>query len=73
MSVSLIKNTPAPQSGYTPCACQDCMDDTVSSDVTKPELCEACAEAGCVVHDGPESTVFHPGMECQRDEPWSAF
>lgn len=32
-------------SGYTQCPC--CGDDTVSSDVTKPELCELCEEAGC--------------------------
>lgn len=58
-------------SGYTPCACRDCMDVTVSSDTSKPELCSECTEAGCVVHEGPEPTVFHPGTECLRDDAYS--
>lgn len=60
-----------PQSGYTPCACRDCMDDTMSSDMTKPELCSECSDAGCepcmwiVLHPGDECSVgrLH---ECQR-------
>ena len=36
--------------GYTSCPC--CGYDTISSDMSKPELCETCAEAGC----NPEGT-----------------
>lgn len=58
-----------PQSGYTPCACRDCMDTTVSSDVENPELCSECAEAGC------EAYIRRPDLgtgqyECQRDDAY---
>ena len=42
-------------SGYTSCACGTCFD-VVSDDMSKPDLCLPCEEAGCE-HDG----------ECQRD------
>jgi len=70
MSNTLNKNTPKPQSGYTPCACRDCMDTTVSSDIRSPELCEACTDAQCSrwrigqEADGPASWIF----DCQRDD-----
>jgi hypothetical protein len=35
------------QSGYTPCACKDCMDIAISSDDAYCDLCEFCKEAGC--------------------------
>ena len=50
-------------SGYTPCACRDCMELAISSDVKKPELCHACKRAGC---DGGECQAPYsddPGME----------
>jgi hypothetical protein len=34
-------------SGYTDCACRDCFDIAVSSDVKKPALCSECKAAGC--------------------------
>lgn len=34
-------------SGYTQCPC--CGDDTISSDMAKPELCELCEAAGCEI------------------------
>ena len=71
MSVSLVKNTPQPQSGYAPCACRDCMDTTVSSDITQPELCSECADAGCEVFPrgfNNSSVVW----ECQRDDAYGA-
>ena len=46
-------------SGYTFCACAGCFDETVSSDVNEPELCELCAEAGCSA-DGDD--------DCHRDD-----
>ncbi len=39
-------------SGYTNCACRDCFDVTVSSDLAEPELCSLCDEAGCEPADG---------------------
>lgn len=67
MSVSLDKNTPRPQSGYTSCACRDCMDITVSSDMTKPELCSECVDAGC---DAWSSREGRSAFECQRDDAY---
>lgn len=46
-------------SGYTNCACRDCFDITISDDMTKPELCLDCEEAGCDC-DGES--------ECCRDD-----
>jgi hypothetical protein len=56
-------------SGYTRCACRDCMDATVSSDTSKPELCDGCQEAGCIPFtergDVPDSY-----FECCRDDAY---
>ncbi|MEV4228146.1 hypothetical protein AB0J81_13800 [Streptomyces bobili] len=65
-------------SGYTRCACRDCMDTTASSDMSKPELCAACTEAGCSVGitgaaDIPGYVyVSMPGYmrDCQRDDAY---
>lgn len=63
----------APQSGYTSCACRDCMDVTASSDTSKPELCEECTEAGCEAYR-PGDTEYEalPAhmRECQRDDAY---
>lgn len=48
-------------SGYTPCACRDCFDIAISSDMTQPELCWACKEADC---DPAGET------DCQRDDAY---
>lgn len=39
--------TQIPTSGYTDCACRDCFDISISSDITRPELCLLCKDAGC--------------------------
>lgn len=59
----------APQSGYTPCACRDCMDITMSSDTNNPELCELCDSAGCVAWTQGSPAVI--AWECQRDDAYS--
>ena len=46
-------------SGYTDCACRDCFDVTVSSDVSNPEMCHDCEDAGCA-----------PDSECQRPDAY---
>lgn len=56
-------------SGYTPCACRDCMDTTVSSDMTKSELCSECEESGCDAWLGAESSDCL-SYECQRDDAY---
>ena len=48
-------------SGYTHCACRDCMDPTVSNDTRKPELCSDCLDAGCDADSG---------SECARDDAY---
>lgn len=62
----------APQSGYTPCACRDCPDVTVSSDASRPELCAECKEAGCTAHSDLPGfmTAYGLGNECQRDDAY---
>lgn len=65
MSVNLEKNTIVPQSGYTPCACRDCMDTTMPSDMTKPELCSECEDAGCEPGQS-ESDAY----DCLRDDAY---
>lgn len=35
------------KSGYTYCACRDCFEIVVSSDMGIPDLCEACLDEGC--------------------------
>lgn len=72
------KPAPEPQSGYTPCACRDCMDTTVSSDVTRFELCSGCKGAGC--SPGIVGQADIPGYvmasmpgymrDCQRDDAY---
>jgi hypothetical protein len=39
--------TPMGESGYTHCACRDCMNEVVSDDMAHPDLCSDCEEAGC--------------------------
>lgn len=48
-------------SGYTGCACRDCFDVAISSDMTRPELCNLCREAGC---DGTGKS------DCERDDAY---
>lgn len=36
-------------SGYVPCACRDCFEIAIASDVTKPTLCCECQAEGCDV------------------------
>lgn len=67
--------TPVPQSGYTPCACRDCMDITVSSNTAQPELCSECKDEGCEVFRlGDSDYESLPGhmRECQRDDAYDA-
>lgn len=58
-------------SGYTPCACRDCFDTTVSDIYDgrrlRPVLCDPCREAGCVNAD-----VNMDGYQydCQRDDAY---
>ena len=55
-------------SGRTWCACRDCMDLTPVSDMTKPELCELCSEAGCEPHTLSDGKGL--GSDCQRDDAY---
>jgi hypothetical protein len=71
MKLTLAKK--APESGYTHCACRDCMDTTVSSNVRKPELCRT---ARTPVHGGPRIPAGmsfecdRDGGDCQRDDAY---
>ncbi len=68
--MSITLNKPEPQSGYTPCACRDCMDVAMSSDVTKPELCEACKGADCRDWNSQVGQEHHSWFTCQRDDAY---
>lgn len=62
-----------PQSGYTPCACRDCMDTTVSSAYPAPlALCSECEEAGCLNYSFRANLDYEGGseFECQRDDAY---
>lgn len=53
-------------SGYTPCACRDCFEIAISSDVKRPEFCHDCAEAGCI----RDTECSAPGAYgCDEDQP----
>ena len=52
-------------SGYTECACRDCFEIAISSDVTRPEMCSDCDEAGC---DG-DGECDAPGAYGEEDYP----
>lgn len=59
-------------SGYTRCEC--CGDDTISSDVTKPEPCELCEESGCSMEAGDtcERSDYDPEYliaDAEEDHP----
>lgn len=58
-------------SGYTNCACRDCMDITVSSDMSSPDLCSECLTAGCP--SLPERATYPDSdyWECQRDDAYT--
>ena len=65
-------------SGYTHCACRDCMDVTVSTDTSKPELCTECKEAGCNVYPAgvaereAEWRRNPVSLECQRGDTYES-
>jgi hypothetical protein len=50
------------ESGYTYCACRDCMDVSISTRIDTPELCLLCKDAGCEPNNG----------ECCRDDAYGA-
>lgn len=62
---------PAPQGGYTNCACRDCMDTAVSGDVSEPELCGECKRAECVPWPGEIELNEYENYECQREDAYS--
>lgn len=73
MPVREVPDPFASNSGYTDCACRDCMDVTVSSDTSNAELCEACQEAGCERWRTTEtsmSTWYGSSHDCQRDDAY---
>lgn len=47
------------KSGYTQCGCRDCFEIVVSDDMSSPDFCDECTEAGCE-HDS----------ECSRDDAY---
>lgn len=36
-----------PETGVTPCGCRDCFETVISDDMTSPDLCADCLDAGC--------------------------
>lgn len=61
-------------SGYTFCACRDCMDVTVSDDMAQPELCSECQDAGCEpwkTTGEPMSGWYGLAYECQREDAYA--
>ena len=52
-------------SGYSPCRCRDCFEIAVSDEISKPDFCLACEEAGCEDDKGcqAEGAYGHEGDE----------
>jgi hypothetical protein len=73
LRATLAPKPESPQSGCSPCACRDCMDTAVSADMTKPDLCTECTDAGCSPwRDGEELKALDGRFyECQRDDAYS--
>lgn len=46
-------------SGYTHCACRDCFEIVVSNDMSNPDMCSECEEAGC-----------EEDAECKREDAY---
>lgn len=60
-------------SGYTSCACRDCMDPAISADTGIPALCLLCEAADCLPVTGyPYSVARGSAYECQRADAYSA-
>jgi hypothetical protein len=62
-----------PQCVYPLCACRDCMDITVSSDTSKPKVCDECFLAGCEAYrpgDANYEALPAHMRECQRDDAY---
>lgn len=62
-------------SGYTPCACRDCMDIAITGDDNKPALCLLCKDEGCEICYqqalSEDCTAGH-SHECQRDDAYGS-
>lgn len=67
-----LEPTPAPRSGYTACACRDCMDIANSGDTGKPELCGNCIDADCLAYNEADEREGVPSYsyDCQRDDAY---
>ena len=53
-------------SGYTHCRCRDCFEIVVSDDMSVPDYCDECVEAGCPDYQGVEGM----SQECQRPDAY---
>lgn len=59
------------ESGYVPCACRDCMDIAISSDISKPALCLLCKGAECEISYGKfMGGTTSLSLECQREDAY---
>lgn len=59
-------------SGYTACACRDCMDIAITGDDRKPALCLLCKDAGCEISYGKYmGGTGEFSAECQRDDAYT--
>lgn len=56
-------------SGYTHCRCRDCFETVVSNDMSKPDYCHECEEAGCPDYQGVEGM----SQECKRPDAYGVF
>lgn len=55
------------KSGYTECACPDCMEIAVSNDMAHPDMCSDCKDAGCTGEGECWCTEAYESVD--RDEP----
>jgi hypothetical protein len=59
-------------SGYTSCACRDCFEIAISSNVDEPELCGDCEDAGCDP-EGESECCCESAYGCGEDFEGDSF
>lgn len=54
-------------SGYHDCPCRDCFEIAIGCDDDKPDLCNACEDAGCDP-DGADECSCEPDLDDDCDD-----
>lgn len=55
------------ESGYSSCKCPDCFEIAISDDISNPDFCPDCEEAGCDGEDECQCEHAYGGFEAEED------